>query len=111
MASLKHPVFASSNIALITGGASGVGFAIAKLCVKDGMRVVLVDLNETGLQKAKAALSEEGKSEVFTHAMDVGKLEAWNGLKDFLMEKLDGKLHFLVLNAGVGLKGGWEDVE
>jgi NAD(P)-dependent dehydrogenase (short-subunit alcohol dehydrogenase family) len=49
-------VFEANRTALITGGASGVGFAFAQLCQKHGMNVGLVDKNTEELAKAKEVL-------------------------------------------------------
>jgi NAD(P)-dependent dehydrogenase (short-subunit alcohol dehydrogenase family) len=45
-------VFAPGSTALITGGASGVGLAIAKLCRSKGMKLLLVDRNAEARDQA-----------------------------------------------------------
>jgi len=47
-----------SKVAVITGGASGIGMATARRFVRDGMRVVLGDLNEPALKAAKDELGD-----------------------------------------------------
>lgn len=98
-------VFAPGSTALITGGASGVGLAIAKLCRSKGMKLLLVDRNAEALEKAKA---EVGSSDVATSVLDVSKLEGWASLRD-QAAKTFGSIELLVLNAGMSARGTWGD--
>jgi len=105
-----HPVFRSGATALITGGASGIGLAVARRCVSHGMKVAVVDNNAENLSKAVSSLRESSKTDVESYQMDVSKLEEWRDLNDKVEEKFGG-VDFLMLNAGIGLKGEWEDME
>ncbi|KAM0454165.1 hypothetical protein ACHAPV_008633 [Trichoderma viride] len=100
-------VFAPGSTALITGGASGVGLAIAKLCRSKGMKLLLVDRNAEALEKAKAEVGSSS-SDVATSVLDVSKLEGWASLRD-QAAKTFGSIELLVLNAGVGARGTWGD--
>ncbi|ORY04950.1 short chain dehydrogenase/reductase [Clohesyomyces aquaticus] len=100
-------VFQPSNLALITGGASGVGLAVAQLCLKHAMRVAIVDCNIETLELAKKTL---GEKDVKTFEADVADEEAWKGLKRDVEGEL-GEVDFLMLNAGIGGKGGWGEGE
>jgi NAD(P)-dependent dehydrogenase (short-subunit alcohol dehydrogenase family) len=101
-------VFSPGATALITGGASGIGLAIGKLCKSKGMKVILADRNAEAL--AKAAEEVRGvsgdSSEVLTSTVDVSQLQDWDRLKETVAKTSDS-LELLVLNAGIGLKGGW----
>lgn len=99
-------VFRPSATALITGAASGVGLAVAKLCASHSMNLILVDRDTSKLNDAKSSIS--GKGTVATHALDVSSLSEWNDLKS-KVESGGTKLDFLHLNAGIGAKGGWDD--
>lgn len=55
-------IFQANNTALISGGASGVGYAFAVLCQRSGMNVALVDKNGDALHKAKEMLEARAKS-------------------------------------------------
>ena len=103
-----HPVFRPGATALITGAASGIGLATAKLCSKHGMKLALVDINNQSLAKAKSSFSNGEPMETYT--VDVSKIEEWKTLKKNVESKF-GDVDFLMLNAGIGLTGGWEDID
>lgn len=106
-------VFAPGSSALITGGASGVGLAIAKLCRSKGMKILLVDVNAEALQTAKKQLVGENDaagSDVVTAAADVSKAHAWTELSKTAASTFR-TIELLVLNAGVGMRGTWGDDE
>lgn len=99
--------FVKGTTALITGGASGVGLAVASLCRKSGMNLALVDNNKSLLARAKDELSGSGTI-IETYDVDVSKIEQWEDLRDKVKQKFGG-VDFMMLNAGIGLRGGWED--
>lgn len=99
-------VFRSGANALITGAASGVGLAVAKMCASHSMNLILIDNNSSKLDEAKSSIGS--KATVETHSMDVSSMEQWTKLKSNV-EKGGRKLDFLHLNAGIGLKGDWTD--
>lgn len=94
-------VFRAGATALITGGASGVGLAVAKLCASASMNLILVDNNTSKLDEAKSTLSQASKSSISTHSLDVSSSDAWSSLAASL-EKTSTTLDFLHLNAGIG---------
>ena len=99
-------VFRANATALITGAASGVGLAVAKLCASHSMNLILVDRDTSKLDDAKSSISSKGN--VDTHPMDVSSLSDWSALK-YKVEQSGEKLDFLHLNAGIGAKGDWTD--
>ena len=95
------------KVAVITGAASGIGKGIAERCVKEGMRVVLADINEEDLRKAEIETRALGGT-VLSVRTDVTKR---NDLELLARKTLDafGEVHLLVNNAGVAAGGPpWE---
>ncbi|KAF1912050.1 hypothetical protein BDU57DRAFT_523391 [Ampelomyces quisqualis] len=95
-------VFRPSARALITGGASGIGYAVAELCLKHSMKVTIADFNQETLDLAKKNL----EGDVKCLKTDVGDRGDWKSLREQV-----GDVDFLMLNAGVGGKGTWGDEE
>lgn len=91
--------------ALITGGTSGIGFAIAEAFLRSGASVVITGRNEERLNAARERLSKiSGNAHVFGIVMDnadVASIEA--GFKKALTLPLPSQLDILVNNAGIGL--------
>ena len=100
-------VFAPGANALITGAASGVGLAIARLCQSKGMNILLVDRNAEALEAARKELSG-GDSTIAASVTDVSSPADWAKLKNVAAEML-GTIELLVLNAGTGMRGTWGD--
>lgn len=92
------------KVAVISGGAEGIGFYIAQSMAKQGMKIVLADIDAAQLQLARQTLEAQG-AEVLAVEMDVVKIEDWQGLAEQTLNKF-GKIHMLVNNAGVGAAAG-----
>jgi NADPH:quinone reductase-like Zn-dependent oxidoreductase len=84
----SHPVFAEGNLAVITGGASGIGLALAQKCASQGMNVIICDNNASNLKSAKEAVKSKAKFE--TVEIDVSKLEDFERVKSLVEKDFDG---------------------
>lgn len=93
--------------AVISGGAEGIGFSIARAMGDQGMNIVLGDIDAVQLDRAVAELSAQGVP-VLGVTMDVTRPEQWQLLGQQAVERF-GSIHMLVNNAGVG--GGTGTVE
>ena len=103
---MSTSVFNKGNVALITGGASGVGLAVANLCRQHGMRLALVDNNASNLALAKESLGTDPMTEIYT--MDVSDRSQWGPLSEKVKSSFGG-VDLLMLNAGLSAQGGWEN--
>jgi NAD(P)-dependent dehydrogenase (short-subunit alcohol dehydrogenase family) len=87
------------KVAVITGGASGIGRAIAEALIAEGARIVLADIEESALATTAAELSKGG-AEVHPVPTDVTQSEQLVALAD-AAESRFGATHLVFNNAGV----------
>jgi NAD(P)-dependent dehydrogenase (short-subunit alcohol dehydrogenase family) len=85
----------SGKVAVVTGGASGIGAGIARQLVAEGMKVVIADIEQGPLDEAAAAMGATG---VRTDVSDADSVQA---LADAAVAQ-HGAVHLVVNNAGVG---------
>ncbi|KAI5467814.1 short-chain dehydrogenase/reductase [Mariannaea sp. PMI_226] len=97
--------FTKDGVAVITGGASGVGLALATKCQSHGMRVIIADWDQGALDSAVKILGDA----VTPLKIDVGLREDWEKVKDLVSKDFGGHVNLLALNAGKGAKRGWTD--
>lgn len=89
-----------NKVAIVTGGASGIGLAIARLLSKEGAKVTVSDLNEKSGNEAVAILKKDGGEAIFVKA-DSSKPNDNEDLVKKTIEKF-GALHIAINNAGIG---------
>lgn len=95
------------KVAVITGGASGIGLAMAEAFAKEGAKLVLQDIEAGTLDSVKAKFEGEGV-EVATLVGDVSKFDDVVALADKTYETF-GAAHIVCNNAGVGFGGpSWD---
>lgn len=94
--------------ALITGGAQGLGAAIAQKMALEGARIALSDINFSGAQAQALSLNQaHGEGTAFAFAHDVTSQDQWNTVASQAHDAMGG-LNVLVNNAGVGSLGSIE---
>ena len=79
-------ILKKATTAVITGGASGIGLALARKCVGYGMRVLVADWDVKGLDAAKESLGKD----VSTVRVDVSKVEDWSEIKSRVAKEFGG---------------------
>lgn len=89
----------AGKVAVVTGGASGIGLAAAKAYLAKGAKVVIADFNEKGGKQAAQDLKNDGEVEFFQ--VDVSSEEAVENMVKFAVDTF-GTIDILVSNAGVG---------
>lgn len=95
------------RVAVITGGGSGLGLAMARRFAREGMRLVLADVQPDALAGAVAEFEAAG-TPVLGVRCDVSKQADVDALRDAALERF-GKVHVLCNNAGVAPGGlAWE---
>jgi NAD(P)-dependent dehydrogenase (short-subunit alcohol dehydrogenase family) len=95
------------KVAVITGAASGIGYALAERCAQEGMKVVLAGINLENLVQAEKSLGSIGATTLCVQA-DVSKAEDIERLAHKTLDAFEA-VHLLVNNAGVGAGGSaWE---
>jgi len=89
------------KVALVTGGASGIGAGCAERLAGEGARVVITDLQDAKGGELVAAIAKAGGQARYLHH-DVTREDEWERvIAD--VEKAEGRLDILVNNAGIGI--------
>lgn len=114
---MSHPALSVGSVAVITGGASGIGLAATVAFAKLGMRVCIADLGAERLadaQRKVGAVAKGGSEDVMSVATDVSRLEDVMQL-DAAVRARFGGCDVLMNNAGiqiestaVGPRANWE---
>jgi len=100
------PAIAAGNVAVITGGASGIGLSTAERLLERGMKLVLADIDEPSLRDVTARLSEAG-GEVEGVVCDTASGSAVAELAETTLRRFGGA-HVVFNNAGIaGVGDAW----
>jgi NAD(P)-dependent dehydrogenase (short-subunit alcohol dehydrogenase family) len=89
------------KVALVTGGASGIGAAVAELLAGEGASVAVTDIDELRGPELVAGIKSAGHQAIFLH-QDVTSEPRWIDVVAEI-EKRFGRLDILVSNAGIGI--------
>ena len=95
------------KVAVVTGGASGIGRAMAERFAEAGMKLALVDIEAVALEQTAAELAADG-TQVLPQLVDVAEAEQMDALAEAVLGHF-GAVHVVCNNAGV-VSGGpmWE---
>ncbi|AKB77842.1 short-chain dehydrogenase/reductase SDR [Methanosarcina horonobensis HB-1 = JCM 15518] len=96
------------KVALITGAASGIGFALARLLARDNWTVILTDCNKEQVDTAAKSLIDEG-GKCFAMLLDVTDYAAINATIDNIIAQHD-QLNLVINSAGIAIFGEMKDI-
>ncbi len=89
----------SGKVALVTGGASGIGACVARLLAAGGAQVVVADIDGAGAAHIADELKADGGQSV-AHTVDLANMAAVEAMIAFTVKQF-GALHLAVNNAGI----------
>lgn len=96
------------RIALVTGGAQGLGEALSHRLAREGAHVVVADLNLEGAKQVAADIAAKTGQRTLAVGLDVTKEDQVEGMVHRTIQEF-GKLDILVSNAGILISGAVED--
>jgi NAD(P)-dependent dehydrogenase (short-subunit alcohol dehydrogenase family) len=89
------------KVAIVTGGASGIGAACAATLAREGAKIVITDLDDAGGRAVADRIAAGGGEAIFLH-QDVSLEEPWPEVVG-ATERRFGRLNVMVANAGIGI--------
>jgi NAD(P)-dependent dehydrogenase (short-subunit alcohol dehydrogenase family) len=116
---MSHPALVPSHVAVVTGGASGIGLAAARRFAALGLKVCIADREGERLSEAAGAVASAapgGAADVLAVVADVGDVVSMRRLHEVVGERF-GPVHVLMNNAGIqpgsamfGSEANWQEV-
>ena len=100
----------AGGLAIVTGGASGIGYAILEAAIEHGLQPVIADIDSDAIEAAREKLKRKANTnelQILGIEVDVSSEESVLALQRTVAEQLPGvPISLLVCNAGVGAGGG-----
>jgi NAD(P)-dependent dehydrogenase (short-subunit alcohol dehydrogenase family) len=100
---MPHPALSASHVAVVTGGASGIGLAAARRFAGLGMKVCIADIGQEKLDRALrelASIAQGGAESVLAVECDVSRVDQVRQLESEVRRTF-GAVHVLMNNAGI----------
>src|SRR5882757_4030022 len=92
-AHVPHPAMSANNVAVITGGASGIGLAAAMRFAGLGMKVCIADLDPNRLAEAETKVSSvapDGAADIMVATVDVSRIHDVSEFETAVRERFGG---------------------
>ncbi len=99
----------TDRVAVVTGGASGIGLGMSRAFADAGMKLVIADLDEGAMSAVADELKAKG-TEVVTRKTDVAELSEIEALAELTTETF-GQVNVLCNNAGIGIPTGTHNMK
>ena len=100
---MTHAAIDAGNVAVITGGAAGIGLAVAGRLAQLGLNICVADLGQDRLAEAAArlaAIAPDGAKSIMTQEADVSRIEDMHKLREDVVDRFGG-VDILMNNAGI----------
>ncbi len=101
----NSPTTAAQKSVIVTGGASGIGLAMASYFAAEGHNVAILDVNSSGAQVARDLAAAYPRSSVAFHQCDVSSWDDQAAAFKTVYERHGGRLDVVMANAGVSEQG------
>ena len=95
------------KVAIVTGGASGLGEAMAKMLAREGAKVVVTDVNDNEGRQVADTITNVGGEAMYCHH-DASSEDAWTDAIAATLHQF-GRVDVVVNNAGIGITGPPEE--
>ena len=102
----RAPLEVAGSVAVVTGGANGIGRGIVRALLEADATVVVADVEQDVLDTTVAALSASHPGRISGVVTDVSDDDSTDALADHVFA-MHGRCHLLFNTAGVGSGGGW----
>src|ERR1700753_2162031 len=98
---MSHPAMSAGNVAVITGGASGIGLAAAMRFARAGMKVCIADIGAERLKEAETKLSSvAGTANIMAASVNVSSVDQLREFENAVRQRFGGT-DILMNNAGI----------
>ena len=97
------------KVAVITGGGSGIGRALALGMARRGAHIAICDINKSAAEETRKRIRKAGRGGATVHTLDVSDAEAFQNLARELIAE-HGRIDYLFNNAGIGIGGEARDL-
>lgn len=92
-----------NKVAIVTGGAQGIGATVCEMFVKEGAKVIIADIAETAGKQLEEKINSSQPHSAKFFQLDVTSYEQWQDCIDFTVGTF-GKLNILINNAGISIR-------